>query len=428
MARQRALIVGGSVGGLFAAHLLRAHGWEVTVFERSGGTLADRGASIGTRPELFDVLRSIGIELDPSAGVAVTSRICLDRDGRIVAELPVRSINSAWDRIYRPLRAALPDELYRAAARVERIEQDADSVSAILADGTRESGALAIAADGINSTIRALLAPEATPRYAGYVAWRGVIEESEMSADEHALLFGRMCFALPQGELLLALGMPGRDADTRPGHRRYYWIWFRPAEEMNALPALCTDATGHCHGSSIPPHLVCEAVIRDLREAAESSAARGSLTRMAFSISRRRALSSAARCFLAIRLSSPGRMSAPASPKRHSTPSASSIRSPPNPILPSRSDATTASAAPSAARWWRGRAISAPISKPNPSNAAQASGAPKPCCANTARRERSRGDKLPFIIVMPAKAGIQSVAVDPRFRGGDGKGMRDRQT
>lgn len=271
MARQRALIVGGSVGGLFAAHLLRAHGWEVTVFERSGGALADRGASIGTRPELFDVLRSIGIELDPSAGVAVTSRLCLDRDGRIVAELPVRSINSAWDRIYRPLRAALPDELYRAAARVERIEQDADSVSAILADGKRESGALLIAADGINSTIRAQLAPDVTPRYAGYVAWRGVIEESEMTADEHALLFGRMCFALPEGELLLALGMPGRDADTRPGHRRCYWIWFRPADEARALPALCTDASGRCHGSSIPPPLVRAEVIRDLQQAAEAS-------------------------------------------------------------------------------------------------------------------------------------------------------------
>ena len=271
MARRRALIVGGSVGGLFAAHLLRAEGWDVAVFERSGGALADRGASIGTRQELFDVLRSIGIALDPSAGVAVTSRICLDRDGKIVGALPVHSINSAWDRIYRPLRDALPDEFYRAASRVERIAQDGDSVTAILADGTSESGALLIAADGIHSTIRAQLAPEVTPRYAGYIAWRGVIEESEMTAAEHALLFGRMCFSLPEGELLLALGMPGRDADTRPGHRRYYWIWFRPADEANALPALCTDSTGRCHGSSIPPHLVRSEVIRDLQQAAEAS-------------------------------------------------------------------------------------------------------------------------------------------------------------
>jgi 2-polyprenyl-6-methoxyphenol hydroxylase-like FAD-dependent oxidoreductase len=270
MARQRALIVGGSVGGLFAAHLLRAHGWDVAVFERSGGALADRGASIGTRAELFDILCSIGIALDPSAGVAVTSRICLDRSGALLGEVPVQSTNSAWDRIYRPLRDALPDDSYRAATRVEHIEQDTDGVTAILADGTGERGDLLIAADGIHSTIRAQLAPEVMPRYAGYVAWRGVIEESEMTAAEHALLFGRMCFSLPEGELLLALGMPGRDADMRPGHRRYYWIWFRPADEALGLRALCTDSSGRCHGSSIPPHLVRGDVIRDLQHAAEA--------------------------------------------------------------------------------------------------------------------------------------------------------------
>jgi 2-polyprenyl-6-methoxyphenol hydroxylase-like FAD-dependent oxidoreductase len=271
MAQQRALIVGGSVGGLFAAHLLRAHGWDVTVFERSGSALADRGASIGTRTELYDVLGSVGISLDPSAGVAVTSRICLDREGSVVGERPMSSVNSAWDRIYRPLRDALPDALYRAATRVAHIEQNADGVTAMLADGTSERGDLLIAADGIHSTIRATLAPEVTPRYAGYVGWRGVIEESEMTAGEHALLFGRMCFALPEGELLLALGMPGRDADMRPGHRRYYWIWFRPADEANALPVLCTDAAGNCHGSSIPPHLVRPEVIHDLHQAAEAN-------------------------------------------------------------------------------------------------------------------------------------------------------------
>src|SRR5580692_11770796 len=121
MARQRALIVGGSVGGLFAAHLLRARGWDVVVFERSGGVLADRGASIGTREELFQILRGIGIALDPSVGVSVSGRICLDHSGAVVAERATVSTNSAWDRIYRPLREALPDALYRDGTRVMRI-------------------------------------------------------------------------------------------------------------------------------------------------------------------------------------------------------------------------------------------------------------------------------------------------------------------
>jgi len=266
--RQRALIIGGSVGGLFAAHLLRAAGWDVAVFERSRGDLADRGASIGTRPELFEIMGRLGIALDPSIGVAVRARICLDRSGAIVHEVPTPSVNSAWDRIYRPLREAFPDALYHAGMRLERVEQQGERVVAIFADGAHQEGDLLIGADGIHSTVRRQFLPEIEPRYAGYVAWRGVIEESALTAEEHTLLFGRMAFCLPEGELLLGLGMPGRGADTRPGNRRYYWIWFRPVEFQRALPRLCTDASGICHGTSIPGPLVRSEVMGELREAA----------------------------------------------------------------------------------------------------------------------------------------------------------------
>jgi 2-polyprenyl-6-methoxyphenol hydroxylase-like FAD-dependent oxidoreductase len=269
----RALIIGGSVGGLFAAHLLRATGWDVAICERSRGDLADRGASIGTRSDLFDVMRRIGIPLDPSVGVAVRSRICFDREGAIVHEVPMESVNSSWDRVYRALKAALPGECYRIGMPLERVEQGDRSVTAIFADGSCAQGDLLIGADGINSTVRAQLMPEAQPRYAGYVAWRGVIEESALSASEHALLFGRMSFCLPEGELMLALGMPGQGAETRPGRRRYYWIWFRPADLNGRLPDLCTDEVGHCHGTSIPPPLVRAAVLSDLRAGAVESLA-----------------------------------------------------------------------------------------------------------------------------------------------------------
>jgi 2-polyprenyl-6-methoxyphenol hydroxylase-like FAD-dependent oxidoreductase len=157
--------------------------------------------------------------------------------------------------------------------RLERVEQSGDRVTAVFADGARAEGDLLIAADGVQSTVRAQLLPDIEPRYAGYVAWRGVIEESEMTEEEHALLFGRMSFGLPDSELFLALGMPGRADRVEPGQRRYYWIWFRPAEPREALPRLCTDAQGHCHGSSIPPHLVRAAVKDELRAAAAAKLA-----------------------------------------------------------------------------------------------------------------------------------------------------------
>ena len=54
MATRRALIIGGSVGGLFAAHMLGRIGWEVDVFERAREDLAGRGAGIGTHVRKWD--------------------------------------------------------------------------------------------------------------------------------------------------------------------------------------------------------------------------------------------------------------------------------------------------------------------------------------------------------------------------------------
>ena len=70
MATRRALIIGGSVGGLFAAHMLGRIGWEVDVFERAGEDLAGRGAGIGTHPALHEVMRRLGLAFDDTLSVA----------------------------------------------------------------------------------------------------------------------------------------------------------------------------------------------------------------------------------------------------------------------------------------------------------------------------------------------------------------------
>ncbi|HKN41910.1 MAG TPA: NAD(P)-binding protein, partial [Sphingomicrobium sp.] len=53
MATRRALVIGGSLGGLLAANLLRHAGWDVTVFERNAEDLTGRGAGISTHPQLI---------------------------------------------------------------------------------------------------------------------------------------------------------------------------------------------------------------------------------------------------------------------------------------------------------------------------------------------------------------------------------------
>src|SRR5437764_7482333 len=107
MAPRRALVIGGSLGGLLAAHLLRASGWDAIVFERNPEDLTGRGAGLSTHPQLIDVLRRVGIDFDESMGVKVDSLVCLDRDGNIYVEEKTTRIMSSWGRLYRSLRDPL---------------------------------------------------------------------------------------------------------------------------------------------------------------------------------------------------------------------------------------------------------------------------------------------------------------------------------
>lgn len=255
-ARRRALVIGGSVGGLFAASLLRAIGWDVAIFEKTQGDLAGRGAGLGLSAELFAVMRRVGARLSPSTGVAVSSLLWLDRSGAVVQQMPRPWLTGAWSRIYRPLRDAVPDELVQAGRTLARVEQHGDGVVAHFADGGREEADLLVAADGVHSTVRRQFLPEIEPRYAGYVAWRGVVEERELSPEAHALLSDGIAFSFPEGEMSLSTPIPGQDDDVRRGHRRYYVIWYRPAEPERRLRDLLTDSSGRYQGYAIPPPLI----------------------------------------------------------------------------------------------------------------------------------------------------------------------------
>jgi hypothetical protein len=61
----RVAIVGGSLGGLFAAALLRRAGHEALVFERSPSGLEGRGAGLMGRREIFVILQAVGVSGGP---------------------------------------------------------------------------------------------------------------------------------------------------------------------------------------------------------------------------------------------------------------------------------------------------------------------------------------------------------------------------
>ena len=264
----RALVIGGSLGGLFAAHLLRRSGWHAVVFERNEDDLTGRGVGLGTHPQLVTVLRRTGIAFDTTMGIKVAKVVCLDRAGKIILEQPSARTMSAWSRLYRALRSALPAQDYRLGKKLLQIEQDADRVTAIFADGTSERGDLLVGADGLRSTVREQFLPQTQPVYAGYVAWRAVLDEARLP-NEARDIFELYTFCLPEGEQLLGYPVPGADGNTVCGHRRYNIVWYRPADPL-ALARMCTDASGQLHAAGIAPSLIRSEVIAAVKADAQA--------------------------------------------------------------------------------------------------------------------------------------------------------------
>ena len=261
----RALIVGGSIAGLLAAHALRRIGWDAIVYERAEHDLRSRGAGLGTHATLLEILSRLGLPADETVGVAVDTRICLDHAGRITHRIAMPQRMSAWARMYRLLKDALPAAQYRYGMELARVDQDERWVTALFADGSVERADLLVAADGVRSTVRRQLWPHVEPRYAGYVAWRGLLDEAAFPPSIRDELFEYYAFCLPPGEIMLSYPVPGRDNDTTRGRRGYNHIWYRPVDAEHELRALCTDEKGVCHGTAIPPPLIRAEVVAAMR-------------------------------------------------------------------------------------------------------------------------------------------------------------------
>jgi 2,6-dihydroxypyridine 3-monooxygenase len=156
--------------------------------------------------------------------------------------------------VYRRLLGCFDRPSYRLAHELCAI--DLSPLRLQFTNGQTASPDLAVFADGIGSTARAALLPDAHPQYSGYVAWRGVVPETELSDPTRLALDDAITYYVYANSHILVYPIPGRDGSIAPAKRLINIVWYRNYLSGDDLHDLLVDVNGVAREVSVPPGAV----------------------------------------------------------------------------------------------------------------------------------------------------------------------------
>jgi len=265
----RIAIAGGSIGGLSAGVALHGAGFDVQVYERHPGPMETRGAGIVVQGELLQLLRNNGAPPLPTTSCSI--RRYLDPDGGDGQVQRAPQAFTSWEAIYTTLLATLPADRYHMGSMLSDIEEQEGGrlISAAINGKERIEADVLVCADGAQSANRRRLLPDVASSYAGYVAWRGTLDEADAPAElvrffDDTFTF---CEARSGGHILVYL-IPGDGADPTPGKRRLNWVWYVAADEAER-DRLLVDRDGHRHHASLAQGSAPDATFKALVDLAK---------------------------------------------------------------------------------------------------------------------------------------------------------------
>ncbi|NUR30235.1 MAG: NAD(P)-binding protein [Catenulispora sp.] len=247
MESRHAVIAGAGLGGLATAVALHRRGWRITVLERAA-VLKEVGAAISLWPNAVRALELLGVGDEVRAAGSIEAAAGFrDAAGRWLFRSDIASIDKLYGQtlmIRRPdlldiLKSAVPSGAVTLGAEIDHVESAGREVTVVHGSG-EVTAELLVGADGIRSTVRTQLWPDAKPpEYAGYTTWRFVTPplHLETAASESWGRGERVgIFPLADGSIysyLTASTPPGIEyADNLAELRRRFGHWHDPIPTM----------------------------------------------------------------------------------------------------------------------------------------------------------------------------------------------------
>ncbi|KAF2033926.1 FAD/NAD(P)-binding domain-containing protein [Setomelanomma holmii] len=272
-------IVGGSLGGLFMGVALKRirRDLNIRIFERNPTQLLhDQGAGVVAGSDVQEFFKTFDRTQTPLA-VKSYQRLYLDKKGDVIDREDREQRMTSWDLLYNLLRANY-DGIESGYANIPEPEDNEGTVSydfgctvteikapkttseSIQLSVKHRSGEtstaeadLIIAADGPSSSVRAMYLPEIKRTYAGYVAWRGTVPETEVSQAATDVFVEKFPFYHTEHIQILAYAIPGKHGTIEPGKRLLNWVWYvNYPEDSPEHVDLMTDKKGKRHHITLP--------------------------------------------------------------------------------------------------------------------------------------------------------------------------------
>ncbi|TGO18313.1 hypothetical protein BPAE_0387g00020 [Botrytis paeoniae] len=265
------VIIGGSLSGLMHGIVLHRLGHRVHILERSMTLPEGQGAGISCRAYTQKLLDKFDLTKVPYYILSDKVHL-LDHEGRTTRMLKISTKTTSWLSLYYKLRInfdCFQSEFYPERIPLSRIDEAKYELGQTVVDvkceddhrmvvdyestadpnGKKKSlqADLVIVADGARSRIRRVLQPKLPPpKYTGYIAWRGMVPENEISVKFRGVLTGHTSlFHGKQGHIIIYL-IPGENGSLKPGERVFNWVWYcNYAENSEELKEIMTDSDGH---------------------------------------------------------------------------------------------------------------------------------------------------------------------------------------